>query len=55
MDEKIIDAIRDERLKHLAVLSYLLNRNSYPLPKGIDYKKAYDDLQDYESYLAEMI
>jgi hypothetical protein len=54
-EDEMMRAIKDERLKHLAVLNYLLNMNSHTLPRGVDYEKAWDDIQDYEQYLAEMI
>ena len=53
--DEMESARKEERLKHFTIINYLLNKNSHPMPRGIMYTKAYDDLQDYEQYLAEMI
>lgn len=55
MEEEVYEVVKFERIKHLAVLNYLLNKNSHPLPKGVDYEKMFDELQDYERYLHEML
>ena len=51
--EQVVDAVEAERLKHATILNYILNVNSHPMPRGMDYKKLIDDLQDYENYLFE--
>jgi len=49
------NAISEERKKHFTILNYLLNKNSHPLPRGVDHKKLFDDLQEFETYLMDMI
>jgi len=36
-------------------LNYLLNKNCHPLPRGLDYVKTFEEIEDYEHYLAEML
>ena len=55
MNDEIVEALAEERLKHYTIINYILNKNSHPMPKGIMYTKAYDDLEDYERYLSEML
>jgi len=49
------EAIGEERKKHYIIINYILNKNSHTLPRAVDLAKAYDDMQEYESYLAEEI
>lgn len=35
------------------ILNYILNKNSYPLPRGVDHDKLFDDIQDFEEHLRE--
>ena len=38
----------------LVILRYLLNKNSHPLPRGVDYERFFDEIQELEHYLDEM-
>lgn len=49
--EDLDEAVREQKKKHHTILNYILNKNSHPLPRGIDHNKLWDDLQEYESYL----
>jgi len=37
--------------RHVIILNYLLNKNSHCLPEGLDYIKAFEEIEDYEHYL----
>ena len=40
--------------RHYAILNYILNKNSHSLADGgIDHKKLWEELQDFEQYLVE--
>lgn len=55
MHQAVEGAIQFERQKHATILNYLLNLHSHPLPRGLDYEKAYEAIEDYEHYLLEML
>lgn len=49
--KETIDMIEAERERHFTIINYILNKNSHPLPRGVDYENLFEDLQDYEHYL----
>lgn len=49
--ERIVEAVDENRRNHFIIINYILNKNSHPLPRGIDHDKLLDDIQDFESYL----
>lgn len=53
--QNIVDAVEEERRKTFTLLNYILNKNSHPLPRGVDYKKAYEDMQELEDYLLDSL
>ena len=54
--EDIEDAINTERNKILAIIFYILNKNSYSINEGgVDYKKLCEDLEDLKQHLEESI
>ena len=52
--EDMVAQVDEEKYKMYLLLHYLLNKNSRPLPQGVDYEKFYDECQDLEQYLLEM-
>ena len=46
-----IEASEAERERIFTLINYILNKNSKP--SGIDYKKAYEDMEELEHYLAD--
>lgn len=52
LDMHIIEALEEQKLKHHAILEYLLNKHSKSIKEGgLDYKKAFEEIEDYENYL----
>lgn len=51
--EDIIKARDAERNRVRVIIEYLLNKNSHRLPRGVDYEKFFDDIQDFESSLID--
>ena len=47
------DAIDEERERVRIILEYLINKNSHPLPRGVDFEKFFDDIQDFEDSLIQ--
>ncbi|OGG65131.1 hypothetical protein A2Z56_02470 [Candidatus Kaiserbacteria bacterium RIFCSPHIGHO2_12_45_16] len=45
------EALREEKLKHYTLVNYILNKNSHPEGKGINFEKAYRDFEEYEKTL----
>lgn len=54
-DKDLWDAHDEAVREHYIILHYLLNKNSHPQPDGVDFAKLFDELQDYEEYLREML
>lgn len=55
-DMMIIESIKIERLKHHAILEYLLNKNSKSIKDGgLDYVKTFEEIEDYEDYLSSQL
>ena len=53
LDMMIVESINIERLKHHAILEYLLNKNSKSINDGgLDYVKTFEEIEDYEDYLS---
>lgn len=50
---ELIGAVDAEKTKFHSILNYLINKNSHPLPRGMDYHKLLDDMQDFEEYLRD--
>ena len=50
-ERAVAEAVREERTKHYAIVNYILNKNSHPDNKGIDFEKAYRDFEEYEKTL----
>jgi len=52
---ELIEAQKEERQRCYSIINYILNKNSHPLysgdKKGIDYKKAYEEMEDFENSL----
>jgi len=54
--QDIHEAVEEVEKRHYIILNYLINKNSHSLNDGgMDYEKLTDDIQDFESYLAEDI
>ena len=51
IDNAVIEASEAERERIFTLINYILNKNSKP--SGIDYKKAYEDMEELEHYLSE--
>lgn len=50
-DSDLLDAVKQVELKHFYIINYLLNKNSEPLPRGVDYKQFFEDMEDFEKNL----
>lgn len=51
-DSDLIEAAKEERQKTFTILNYILNKNSRPLSEGgVNYERAFDEVQDFENYL----
>lgn len=56
LDMQVIEAVKEEKKRHLAILNYLLNKNSKSIQEGgLDYVKTFEEIEDYEYYLASDI
>ncbi len=53
--EEVEKIRREEMIRFVTILNYLLNIHSKPLPEGLDYVKAYEAIEDYEHYLWETL
>jgi hypothetical protein len=51
--DDIIEARQEVTNNHRVIIEYLLNKNSNPLPRGIDYERFYEDMEDFCSHLVE--
>ena len=52
LDIKILEALDEQRIRHHAILEYLLNKHSKSINEGgLDYIKAFEEIEDYEQYL----
>ena len=52
----LMEAVNDETKKHYIILNYLMNLHSHTLAEGgLDYKKAYEAVEDYENFLVRDI
>lgn len=49
---RLEEELKFQTQKHYTIINYILNKNSHPLPRGMDYEKIVDEIQDYENYLA---
>ncbi len=50
---KIIEVYEECNMKHHAILEYLLNKHSKSIKEGgLDYVKAFEEIEEYEHYLA---
>lgn len=49
--EDIIEARDAERNRVRIILEYLHNKNSHPLPTGVEYQQFFNDIQDFEQTL----
>ena len=53
IDMQVIAALQEQDLKHHAIIEYLLNKHSKSIKEGgLDYKKAFEEFEDYEEYLS---
>lgn len=43
--------LQDQAIKHAAIVEYIINKNSHPLPRGVDFENAYEEMQDFLLYL----
>ena len=50
----ISEARDDEKTRIFHLLNYILNKNSHPMPQGMDWDKLLLDLEDLEDYLSEI-
>ena len=57
MDEKIIESLEEQKMKHYYIIEYLLNKNSHPMfsgeKHGVDYKQFYEDMEDFSKSLID--
>ena len=52
--EKVYEALDWQREKYRGILEYILNKNSKPVAEGgLDYVKAYEDIEDFCNYLED--
>ena len=51
--EDIIEARDNERERTRIIIEYLLNKNSRPMPDGVDFETFFDDMQDFENSLTD--
>lgn len=49
--KELDEMLESEKKKHFTIINYIINKNSHPLPRGMDYEGLLDDIQDYENYL----
>ena len=54
MREETEEALTRQKEKHFTILNYLINKNSHPLPRGMDYKGLLEDIEDFEKYLSDI-
>lgn len=50
------DLIKDRQevsRNYYIILNYIINKNSHPLPRGVDHDKLFDDIQDFEEHLRD--
>lgn len=47
-----IEGENEERQRIFTLVNYILNKNSFSWEKGIDYKKAYEEMEELEMYLS---
>ena len=48
-------AIGEAQYEIGVVLQYICNKNSHPLPRGVDFANLFDEIQDLENYLLTKI
>jgi hypothetical protein len=52
--EDIAKGRDDEKTRIFHLLNYILNKNSHPKPRGMDWDKLLLDLEDLEDYLSDV-
>jgi hypothetical protein len=51
IENSLLQQMEDQRQRYYAILNYIINKNSHPMPRGVDYERLFDDIQDFEQYL----
>lgn len=50
---EVMESRNEAKQRIRIIIEYLLNKNSHPLPRGIDYKQFYEDMEEFENSLIE--
>lgn len=52
-ENEMSEMLYDQDKKHFTIINYILNKNSHPSPRGMDFEGLLRDMEDYENYLLE--